>query len=124
MSYINRKKFQNKLRENADVTGERRQEAVEERRLVEKLNGKLNQLEQSMYLNMKDEEKKVEEIIEIYEVMIREGMEYDQEDYENQLYRLIRLREKQRKIEYRNIEDPSWREFMEEELREDEEEVK
>lgn len=122
MSYKNRKEFQNKLRNNADVTGERIQELVEERRLKEILDGKLNKLEQSMYLNMKEEEKQVEEVIKLYEQLIREGIEYDEEDYQTQLHRLSRLREKQSEIERKNMEDPSWREFMEEELEEDEEE--
>lgn len=122
MSYKNRKEFQNKLRNNADVTGERIQELVEERRLKEILDGKLNKLEQSMYLNMKEEEKQVEEVIKLYEQLIREGIEYDEEDYQTQLHRLSRLREKQSEIERKNMEDPSWREFMEEELEDDEEE--
>lgn len=115
-------RFSDELRRKYDTTRESREDELEERMLRDRIETRLRELERKRYINIEEDIKIVEQIVKDYERLRYLAEEYDSKDYEFQKERLKILTNKQLEIKRRMQEEPSWTEFMEEELKGEHEE--
>ena len=101
---------------------ERKKEEARERELNYLLNELLEQYDRAK--DIKETIKILEKIIEIYETMKIELLEYDTKDYLDKKKQLANLRYEKLQEEHRNSDEfQSWNEYREEEEKEDEREL-
>lgn len=109
----------------ADLTGEERQDRVEETMIKARLDGTIAKWELTNFNNISEEKKLVEKIVKDYERLINQGFEYDKENYQEQLNRLEKLDKKILEYSFReNDEDYLSKQYREEETINDDGEEK
>ena len=107
-----------------DRTNESKEDELEIKMLEHQIERATILLEQEMYMDIKKEKIIVEEIVKNFEKLkyYQSEEEFNNAEYEFQKRRLKTLTTKQLEFERRMQEDPSWAEFMQEELKGEHEE--